>query len=133
MSSITKVAIAVVESDGHVLVGTRLEGSNLAGKAEFPGGKLDPDETPRSCVVRECGEETGLMVIPRGHLVTTIHKYDYGTVELHFWRCDLASDLPDRAPASEPFRWVKKAELQELDFPEANAEVLTLLGQEKSD
>jgi 8-oxo-dGTP diphosphatase len=127
MSGATKVAIAVVESEGYFLVGTRPEGTPLEGKTEFPGGKCEPDETPRSCVVRECSEETGLMVIPRGHLVTTTFEYNHGPVELHFWRCDLASDLPDRAVATQPFQWVSKAQLSELNFPEANAEVLSIL------
>ena len=127
MPPVTKVAVAVVESDGHVLVGTRPEGTPLSGTAEFPGGKCLADETPRSCVVRECREETGLMVIPQGHLVTTTHEYDHGTVELHFWRCRLAPDLSERATAAAPFRWVPAATLGELDFPDANAEVLKML------
>ena len=130
MSAATKVAIAIVESAGHFLVGTRPEGAPLAGQTEFPGGKCMPDETPRSCVVRECGEETGLMVIPRGHLVTTTHEYDHGAVELHFWRCDLAPDLPEQAVASEPFRWVSRTELSQLNFPDGNADVLSLLNDE---
>lgn len=127
MPAATKIAIAVVESDGHFLVGTRADDAPLAGKAEFPGGKCLPDETPRSCLVRECGEETGLMVIPGSHLATVTHEYDHDTVELHFWKCNLAPDLPDRASATEPFRWVSRSELSELNFPEANTQVLSLL------
>ena len=54
MSSATRIGIAVVESAGQVLVGLRPEGVPLAGMAEFPGGKCEQDETPRSCAVREC-------------------------------------------------------------------------------
>lgn len=117
----------VVESVGYVLVGIRPEGTPLAGKSEFPGGKCQPDETPRSCAVRECREETGLMVIPREHLMTVTHAYQHGTVELHFWRCHLTPDLPDLAAPNEPFRWIRTDRLSELDFPEANAEVLKML------
>lgn len=127
MSGPTRVAIAVVESAGRVLVGVRAADSPLAGKTEFPGGKCDTDETPRSCVVRECGEETGLVVVPRGHLITVTHKYEHDTVELHFWKCALAPDLPDGAAPQAPFRWVNLAELSSLDFPEANREVVRML------
>ena len=127
MPDVTKIGIAVVESDGHVLVGTRPDEGRLAGLHEFPGGKCHSDETPKSCSVRECREETGLMVIPREHLITTTHEYDYGTLELHFWRCSLSPDLPDRASAAPPFQWVGLTGLAELDFPEANADVLSLL------
>lgn len=127
MSGAVKVAIAVVESAGHYLVGLRPEGVPLAGKTEFPGGKCEADETPRSCVVRECREETGLVVVPRQHLLTVSHEYDHGPVELHFWKCSLAPDLPDHATPQAPFRWVDLQELERLDFPEANAKVLATL------
>ena len=123
----TKISIAVVESVGHVLVGTRPAGGSLAGKAEFPGGKCLADETPRSCAVRECREETGLIVVPREHLVTTIHEYDHETVELNFWRCALTPDLSDCATPQQPFRWVSLQNLSELDFPAGNDEVLSIL------
>ena len=120
----TKVAIAVVESAGHVLVGKRSVDGSLPGKDEFPGGKCQSDETPRSCVVRECREETGLIVIPRSHVTTVTHEYEHDTVELHFWRCRLSPDLAELASAKEPFRWVPIDDLSELDFPDANAEAL---------
>ncbi|MEZ6127993.1 MAG: CbiX/SirB N-terminal domain-containing protein [Planctomycetaceae bacterium] len=127
MTAATRVAIAVVESAGRLLVGVRPKGTVLAGKSEFPGGKCEADETPRSCVVRECREETGLVVVPRQHLMTVTHTYDHGTVELHFWKCALAPDVPDLAKPTDPFRWVDFEELQTLDFPEANRSVLAML------
>ena len=129
MSTVVRVAVAVVESAGKFLVGTRPEGKPLAGMAEFPGGKCDTDETPRSCVVRECREETGLLVMPREHLVTTTHEYEHGRIELHFWRCCLVPDQVDEAKPAGSFRWVSSAELQDLDFPEGNHEVLQILAR----
>lgn len=123
----TKVAIAVVESAGQILVGVRPEGTPLAGKSEFPGGKCQSDETPRSCVVRECREETGLVVVPREHLSTVTHQYDHDQVELHFWRCSLAPDLPDLAAPQHGFRWASPAELTHLNFPEANLDIVASL------
>ncbi len=127
MTIVTKVAIAVVESAGHVLVGTRPAGVPLAGRAEFPGGKCQSDETTRSCAVRECREETGLMVVPRRHLMTTSHEYEHGIVELDFWRCALSPDVADLCEPAKPFRWVPFRELRYLDFPEGNRKVLELL------
>lgn len=124
MSSATRIGIAVVESAGQVLVGLRPEGVPLSGMAEFPGGKCEQDETPRSCAVRECREETGLLVVPREHLATVEYSYPHGDVELHFWRCVLSPGLPDHASPQAPFRWVSYDELQTLDFPKANQRVL---------
>ena len=127
MTSPARIGIAVVESAGRILVGQRSEGVPLPGLAEFPGGKCEADETPRSCSVRECREETGLIIVPREHLATIEHSYPHGDVELHFWRCGLSPGLPDHAIPSAPFRWVSFEELATLDFPEANRAVLDQL------
>jgi len=95
--------------------------------AEFPGGKCLSDETTRACVVRECREETGLMIIPRSHLVTSTQQYDHGNIELSFWQCALSPDLPDLVDASNSFHWVPFASLNSLNFPSGNDEVLKLL------
>lgn len=122
-----RIGIAVVESAGRILVGLRPAGVPLSGLSEFPGGKCEADETPRSCAVRECREETGLLIVPREHLATIEHTYAHGDVELHFWRCGLSPGLPDQAPATFPFRWVTFEELATLEFPEANKTVLVQL------
>ena len=122
-----RVAIAVIESAGHVLVGMRQGDVALSGKAEFPGGKCHTDETSRSCVVRESREETGLMVVPRELLETITHQYDHGLIELDFWRCALSPDLDDLARGNEPFNWVALSDLRYLDFPEANRSVIRRL------
>lgn len=120
----SKVAIAVVESNGYYLVGVRPEGKPLAGMSEFPGGRCESDETPRSCVVRECREETGLMVLPQEHLSTVAHTYEHGALELHFWKCILAPAHEAQARPVAPFRWVACNQLAEHDFPAANDDVL---------
>jgi len=127
MTPAVRIGIAVVESAGKILVGQRAADVPLPGLAEFPGGKCEIDETPRSCAVRECQEETGLIIIPRDHLATIEHSYPHGDVELHFWRCGLGPGLPDHAIAESPFRWISFEELASLQFPEANRAVLKQL------
>ena len=127
MASAVRIGIAVVESAGKILVGRRAADVPLPGLAEFPGGKCEIDETPRSCAVRECQEETGLIIVPRDHLATIEHSYAHGDVELHFWRCGLSPGLPDHANPERPFRWISFEELASLQFPEANRAVLEQL------
>ena len=127
MNCPTRIGIAVVESAGRFLVGHRAANVPLAGMAEFPGGKCETDEAPRSCAVRECQEETGLVVIPREQLATVAHSYAHGDVELHFWRCGLGPGLLQNAKPVAPFRWVTLEELARLDFPAANRTVLDQL------
>ncbi len=54
------VACALVDADGRVLIAQRPEGKQLAGLWEFPGGKVEPGETPEDCLVRELREELGI-------------------------------------------------------------------------
>lgn len=123
--SARRIGIAVVEHEGRFLVGTRAPNQVLAGYAEFPGGKCDPDEQPEACAVRECMEETGLLV----EVVNLLHRvqfqYPHGAVDLHFCTC-----RPVDEREIEPrngFRWVHREELAALPFPEANREVVAML------
>jgi len=55
-------AAALIDADGRVLICQRPEGKQLAGLWEFPGGKLEPGETPEVCLIRELDEELGIQV-----------------------------------------------------------------------
>jgi 8-oxo-dGTP diphosphatase len=125
----TPIAVAVVEHEGRFLIGQRPKGVPLAGLWEFPGGKIEPGETPETAAVRECLEETGLAVKPIGSMACQFHEYAYVSVELHFIECGLACDLgqPSMTTAKPPFRWVLREDLQKLEFPEGNRGVVSHL------
>src|SRR5215469_7853906 len=55
-------AVALVDADGRVLLARRPEGKAMAGLWEFPGGKVDPGETPEAALIRELAEELGIDV-----------------------------------------------------------------------
>jgi mutator protein MutT len=97
--------------------------------AEFPGGKCEADELPRACVVRECLEETGLIVEATEQLATVFWSYPHGDVELHFWLCRCVGEFEGALPPAvqRPFRWLPECELRQQDFPPANQSVLELL------
>ena len=118
------VAIAVVQHEGRFLVGTRPEGVPLAGLAEFPGGKVHAGETPVDAAARECLEETGLAVEVGEEILSTLHQYEHGLLEVHFFRCHPID--PEILPLP-PFRWVEAAELTTLQFPAANGPLTELL------
>jgi mutator protein MutT len=115
------VAIAVLEHDEKFLVGVRPPGVPLAGLAEFPGGKIDPGETPEAAAVRECREETGLAVEVVGEYFSTMHQYEHGLLEIHFFRCHPVGAGSFDLQPTLPFRWVNRDELARLEFPAANA------------
>jgi mutator protein MutT len=120
----TRIAIAVVEQDGRFLIGRRPAGTVLPGLWEFPGGKIQPDETPAAAAVRECLEETGLAVRVIGQYEQVDYEYEHANVQLHFFRC--APQDPRQSPDPR-FRWVLAAELVRYEFPAANATLVAQL------
>lgn len=118
------IAVAVVEHAGRVLIGRRAAAGPLGGLWEFPGGKVEPPETPREAAARECREETGLTVRVGDLLLELGYSYEHGPVRLHFFS---ATPVDPAQPPLEPFRWVPLKDLAAYSFPPANAKVLGLL------
>ena len=119
-----QIAIAVVQHQGRYLIGQRPSGKPLAGKWEFPGGKILPGETAEVSAARECLEETGLGVLVVAPFPEIVHQYAHGKVHLHFFSC---SPIDSAVEPREPFRWVEAAELGEYEFPEANRVLVAFL------
>jgi len=87
VSGIVRVAAAViVRADGAVLLAQRPPGKPFAGYWEFPGGKLEPGETPADALVRELHEELGLRVRSPCPWLVQEFVYPHAHVELNFFR-----------------------------------------------
>jgi A/G-specific adenine glycosylase len=124
------VTAAVVERDDRLLVARRLEGSHMGGRWEFPGGKCEPGESARECLLRELAEELGVAAVVHEEIYRTTHAYDDRIVELRFFRCDLSGE--PRPLLGQEIRWVKRRELLTLEFPPADRELVARLGKEGS-
>ena len=119
------VTAAIIERDGRYLVTRRQPGAHLAGVWEFPGGKCDGGEPLTSCMVRELNEELGINAAVGSEIFTITHDYPDRRIELHFFECR-TSDAPSPLLGQE-MRWVTRRELEELDFPPADAELIRIL------
>ena len=85
--AIVPVAAAViVASDGRVLLAQRPPGKAYAGYWEFPGGKIEPGESPREALSRELREELGIAVHRAAPWIVQRYRYPHAHVELHFFR-----------------------------------------------
>jgi 8-oxo-dGTP diphosphatase len=120
----TPIAIAVVEQDDRFLVGLRAADQPLGGLWEFPGGRLEPGETPEEAAVRECREEAGIDIEVVKRLGRWTHDYPHAQVDLHFFTC---RPVAPQREVQEPFRWVHRNELLRLQMPPANRPLLQLL------
>jgi 8-oxo-dGTP diphosphatase len=119
------VVAAVIERDGSFLLTRRLEGTHLAGKWEFPGGKIAPGETHTQALQREIREELDAAV-DVGALVFEIeHPYPDRTISLHFYRCALRGE--PKPLLGQEMKWVPRADLRTLDFPPADEELIDRL------
>lgn len=121
------VTAAVIERDGRLLVARRLEGSHMGGRWEFPGGKCEPGETARACLARELAEELGVDAVVHEEIYRTTHAYDDRTLDLRFFRCDLAGE--PRPLLGQEIRWVERRELPTLEFPPADRELVARLAK----
>lgn len=124
MSQFISVAIAVVEHNDHFLVGRRSENLPLGGLWEFPGGKIEKDESPKAAAARECLEETGLRVHVSHGLLFHKQTYPHAEITLHFFACQLLD--PDALPR-RPFQWIARQDLAKLPFPDGNRPLLEQL------
>ena len=118
-----QIAIAVPQCQDTFLVGVRPEGVALAGYWEFPGGKIEPTESPAVAAARECFEETGIEVRVLFQYPSRRQRYAHSEVHLQFFACEPIGSTRPRPP----FRWVPRQDLTQLNFPEGNADLIVQL------
>ena len=123
---VTDVSAALIFHHGKLLVTRRHARSHLGGLWEFPGGKREPGETFKQCLVREIQEELGV-TIAVGRLFESItHAYPEKTVQLKFFVCRLLNGEPQTLGCAA-FKWVTRPELADYDFPAADVKLLQSL------
>jgi 8-oxo-dGTP diphosphatase len=115
-------AAALIDADGRVLICQRPEGKLLAGLWEFPGGKVEPGETPEACLIRELDEELGIQVDQAclAPFVFASHAYEAFHLLMPLYllrRWD--GQVTRREHAA--LKWVQPARLFDYPMPPADA------------
>jgi 8-oxo-dGTP diphosphatase len=118
------VVCALIERAGRVLVAQRPEGKAQARLWEFPGGKIEPDETPAAALVREIREELQVEIMVGARLPDAVHDYGKFTITLVPFRASLRDGVEPQAAEHEALRWCAPEELCALDWAPADVPIV---------
>ena len=113
------VAAALYHRDGRILIAERPAGKHMAGRWEFPGGKVAPGESEAEALARELKEELGVEVTASHPYMRLKHAYDDRDVELSMWIVESFHGEPQSLDGQR-LKWVRPERLMEEDVLEAD-------------
>lgn len=117
------VTCAIIERDGLVLAAQRSAIMSMPYKWEFPGGKIDPGESPEECLRREISEELGIQIVVGGSLPAKTHDYPSFTITLYpFVSAIETGEIVLHEHAA--IIWLPPDKLYTLDWAEADLPVI---------
>ncbi len=125
----TIVTCTIIEKEGRILIARRAADQKLAGKWEFPGGKVEDGESPEECLKRELEEEFGIQAEVGEFICSNKHHYDHISIELMAFRVKYISGeftLTDH----DTIEWVAPEELLNYDLAEADIPIAEMLNSE---
>jgi len=132
MDLLPVVAVALIDVQGRVLIAQRPPEKEHAGLWEFPGGKIEPGESPEVALVRELREELGVAVVPESLEPLTFSSAGRGArhLLLLLYRCTAWQGEP-RALDAAAVRWVLPGALADYDMPPADRPFVSVLAAER--
>ena len=119
----TEVVAALIWNRDRFLICQRPEYKARALLWEFVGGKIEPGETPRQALVRECWEELGINIRVDGLFMDVTHEYPDLTVNLILYHATIEEGTPQLLEHAD-LRWITPAEIQAYDFCPADKDIL---------
>lgn len=122
-----EIAIGIIRSqDCEIFITQRGEDSHLAGFWEFPGGKIEPGETPYKTLQREIAEEVDILIHNAQFLKVVKHSYNDRDITIHAYLVEEWDGVPF-AKEGQPSRWVDQEDLNADEFPDANRPIIEML------
>jgi 8-oxo-dGTP diphosphatase len=126
------VAAAVILQNGKVLLARRAPGENWAGGWEFPGGKVEPGETPKQCLQRELQEEFGVDALIKEFIAESVYEYANGSIRLLAYGAELvAGEITLRV--HDKYAWVELDDLLAYDLLPADIPIALKLQKIRSE
>lgn len=121
-------AVALVDADGRVLLTRRPEGKPMAGLWEFPGGKVEPGETPEACLMREIAEELGIATWQSclAPLTFASHAYEDFHLLMPLFVCRKWQGVAEGREGQD-LAWVRPQRLRDYPMPPADLPLIPAL------
>ncbi len=122
------VAVALVDPDRRVLIAQRPPGKSLSGLWEFPGGKVEPGETPEAALIRELEEELGISTKTAclAPVSFASHSYDNFHLLMPLYACRKWQGVPE-AREHTALKWVRPRNLRDYPMPPADEPLIAAL------
>jgi len=121
-----RVTAALIERNGKILLAKRKKDDPLRDKWEFPGGKIEANESPEACLQRELREELGIDAEIGEFFCSSHYEYEHAAIELIVYR--IKSFTGDIKPqVHDDLAWVAPADLKKYDMPAADKPVIEKL------
>jgi len=121
-------AVALIDVDGRILLTQRPEGKAMAGLWEFPGGKVEPGETPEGALIRELHEEIGIDTWASclAPLTFASHSYEDFHLLMPLFACRKWRGIP-QGREEQALKWVRATELRAFPMPPADLPLIPIL------
>ncbi|MEM1301515.1 MAG: 8-oxo-dGTP diphosphatase MutT [Pseudomonadota bacterium] len=128
MKTVLVSAVALIDVDGRVLLAQRPEGKSMAGLWEFPGGKVEPGETPEAALIRELHEELGIETWQSclAPLTFASHTYESFHLLMPLYACRKWDGTP-QPREGQTLAWAHKNELRSYPMPPADIPIIPIL------
>ena len=121
-----EVVCGIIHKEDKVFIARKKEGKTLAGFWEFPGGKIEKNESPEEALKRELKEELGMIVSLQGYLGTNLHQYSSKQIKLIAIKCLFIKATLNLIDHDE-FRWVTPSELNNYKISPADIPLIKLI------
>ena len=121
-------AVALIDADGRILLAQRPEGKSMAGLWEFPGGKVEPGETPEDALVRELHEELGIETWNSclAPLTFASHGYEDFHLLMPLFACRKWDGIV-QPREGQTLKWVRATDLRDYPMPPADEPLIPIL------
>ncbi|MEC8677362.1 MAG: A/G-specific adenine glycosylase [Candidatus Margulisiibacteriota bacterium] len=119
------IVIGIIKNKtNNILITKRKKDQLLGGLWEFPGGKVNENETLENALIREIKEEVNLDIKSPQFLCKVNHAYSHFKITMHAYCCTLDSDNKIKLSSADEFRWINQNEFDDFAFPKANKVVI---------